>query len=85
MYNRQAKRAIVVLLAADVLAGADALAQTPLTLGEAMQRARNSSAAARALTDADSEAVERLRSSLQPGGGARPPDARPALRRPGPA
>ena len=61
MYCRQAKRAIVVLLAADVLAGTDALAQTPLTLSEAMQRARNSTAAARALTAADSEAAERVR------------------------
>ena len=61
MYSRPAKRAIVVLLAANVLVGADALAQTPLTLGEAMQRARTSTAAARALAAADSEAAERVR------------------------
>jgi len=59
--SRQAKRANVVLLAIYVLAGADARAQTSLTLGEAMQRARTSTAAARALAAADSEAAERVR------------------------
>ncbi|HLG59665.1 MAG TPA: TolC family protein [Vicinamibacterales bacterium] len=49
------------VLAAGILAGADALAQTPLTLADAMRRARTTTAAARALAAADNEAAERVR------------------------
>jgi outer membrane protein len=59
--DSQAKRAIVIFLAIDVLAGANALAQAPLTLSDAMQRARTTTAASRALAAADNEAAERVR------------------------
>lgn len=61
MHRCQVKRTIAVLLVTDVLAGAHALAQTTLTLDEAMRRARTSTAAARALAAADNEAAERVR------------------------
>jgi outer membrane protein len=57
----RARQVVVGVLAAGILAGADALAQTPLTLADAMRRARTTTAAARALAAADNEAAERVR------------------------
>ena len=61
MLNSTVRGTVLALLAVAIVPASDSFGQTPLTLAEAMRRARTTTPAARALTESGAEAGERVR------------------------
>lgn len=61
MLSSAVRGTVLALLAAAIVPASNGFGQTPLTLAEAMRRARTTTPAARALTESGAEAGERVR------------------------